>query len=52
MRRQSGASCCSINGASGQNQEEGEGRIASGLATTDKQAIARASGMRTIPRRD
>jgi len=35
--------------ASGQNREEDGGRIASGLATTDKQAIARAFGTRTKP---
>jgi len=32
-------------GASGRNWEGGGGRIASGLATTDKRAIARAFGM-------
>jgi len=39
-------------GASGQNRGEGRGRIASGLATTDKQAIARAFGTTTRPGRD
>ena len=43
-KRQYGASSCSSNGASGQNREEDEGRIANGLATTDKLAIARAFG--------
>ena len=32
------------NGASGQNWEEGEERIANGLATTDKEAVQRAFG--------
>jgi len=36
-------------GASGWNWEVGGGRIASGLATTDKRAIARAFGMTTKP---
>jgi len=31
-------------GASGENRERGTGRIASGLATTDRRAIARAFG--------
>jgi len=39
-------------GASGRNREGGRGRIASGLATTDKRAIARAFGMTTRPGRD
>jgi len=34
-------------GASGRNREGGRGRIASGLATTDKRAIARAFGTTT-----
>jgi len=34
-------------GASGQNGEGGGGRIASGLAATDKRAIARAFGTTT-----
>jgi len=37
-------------GASGRNQEVDGGRIASGLATTDKRAIARAFGTMTKPR--
>jgi len=52
MRGQLGASCCSSNGASGQNWEVGEGRIANRLATTDKQAIARAFGTTTKLRPD
>jgi len=36
-------------GASGRNREGGGGRIASGLATTDKRAIARAFGTTTSP---
>ena len=36
-------------GASGQNREGGRGRIASGLATTDYQAMARAFGTRAKP---
>jgi len=36
-------------GASGRNREVGAGRIASGLATTDKQAIARSFGTTTKP---
>jgi len=36
-------------GASGRNQEVGGGRIASGLATTNKRAIARAFGTTTKP---
>jgi len=36
-------------GASGPNREVDGGRIASGLATTDKRAIARAFGMTTKP---
>jgi len=39
-------------GASGQDREGGRGRIASGLATTDKRAIARAFGTTTRPGRD
>ena len=39
-------------GASGRNQEGGSGRLTSGLATTDKQAIARALGMTMRPGRD
>jgi len=39
-------------GASGRNREGGKGRIASGLATTDKRAIARAFGMTTRLVRD
>jgi len=39
-------------GASGRNQEGGRGRITSGLAITDKQAIARAFGTTTRPGRD
>jgi len=39
-------------GASGRNREGGRGRIASGLATTDKQTIARAFGTTTRPGRD
>jgi len=39
-------------GASGRNREGGRGRIASGLATTDKRAIARALGTTTRPGRD
>jgi len=39
-------------GASGRNWEGGRGRIASGLATTDKRAIARAFGTTTRPGRD
>jgi len=38
--------------ASGRNREGGRGRIASGLATTDKRAIARAFGTMTRPARD
>jgi len=38
--------------ASGQNREGGGGRIANGLATTDKQAIARAFGTTTRLRQD
>jgi len=34
---------------SGQNREEEGGRIASGLATTEKRAIAKAFGMTTKP---
>jgi len=34
-------------GASGQNREVDGGKIASGLATTDKRAIARAFGPTT-----
>jgi len=34
-------------GASGRNQEGGGGRLTSGLATTDKRAIARAFGTTT-----
>jgi len=34
-------------GATGQNREGGRGRIASGLARTDKRAIARAFGTTT-----
>jgi len=41
-----------VTGASGQNREEGAGRIASGIATTDQQAIARAFGTTTIPKQD
>jgi len=52
MRRQYGASFGSSNGASGQNQEEGEGRIVNGVATTDKPAIAMAFGTTAIGRRD
>jgi len=36
-------------GASGQNREGGRGRIASGLATTDQRAIARAFGATARP---
>ena len=36
-------------GASGQNREGGRGRIASGLATTDQRAIARALGVTVRP---
>ena len=36
-------------GASGRNREVDGGRIASGLATTDKQAIVRAFGTTTKP---
>ena len=36
-------------GASGRNREGGRGRIASGLATTDKRAIARAFGATARP---
>jgi len=36
-------------GASGRNRERGRGRIANGLATTDKRAIARAFGMTAKP---
>ena len=36
-------------GASGRNREGGRGRLASGLATTDKRAIARPSGPTTKP---
>ena len=39
-------------GASGRNREGGRGRIARGLATTDKRAIARADGTTTRPERD
>ena len=39
-------------GTSGQNREGGGGRIASGLATTDKRAIARAFGTPARPGRD
>jgi len=39
-------------GASGRNREGGRGRIANGLATTDKPAIARAFGTTTTPGRD
>ena len=37
-------------GASGWNREGGRGRIASGLATTDQRAIARAFGATARPR--
>jgi len=43
---------CSTNGASGQNREKGEGRIASRVARTDKQAIARAFGTTAQPKRN
>jgi len=36
-------------GASGRSREVDRGRIASGLATTNKQAIGRAFGMTTKP---
>jgi len=36
-------------GASGGNREGGRGRIASGLATTDQRAIARAFGATATP---
>jgi len=36
-------------GASGRNREGGRGRIASGLATTDSRAIARAFGATAKP---
>jgi len=36
-------------GASGRNREGGRGRIASGLATTDQRAVARASGTTARP---
>ena len=36
-------------GASGRNREGGRGRIASGLATTDQRAIARAFGATVRP---
>jgi len=36
-------------GASGRNREGGRGRIASGLATTDQRAIARAFGATARP---
>jgi len=39
-------------GASGRNREGGRGRIASGLAITDTQAIPRAFGTTTRPGRD
>ena len=39
-------------GASGRNREGGRGRIANGLATTDKRAIARAFETTTRPGRD
>jgi len=52
MSRQSGASCYSRKSSSGQNREEGEGRIVSRLATTDKQATASAFGTTALPRRD
>jgi len=39
-------------GASGRNREGGRGRIANGLATTDKRAIARAFGTTTRLARD
>jgi len=39
-------------GASGWNREGGRGRIANGLATTDKRAIASAFGTTTRPGRD
>jgi len=39
-------------GASRRILEEEGGRITSALATTDKQAIARAFGTMTLPRRD
>jgi len=39
-------------GASGPNREGGRGRIASGLATADKRAIARAFGTTTRPGQD
>jgi len=42
MERQEGVSFCSSNGASGENWVVVRGRIANGLATTDKQAMARA----------
>jgi len=38
-------------GASGRNREVSRGRIASGLATTDPQAIARAFGATAKPSR-
>jgi len=50
--RQSGASSCISNGASGRNKEVEERRIENMLATTDKQAIPRAFGMTTKPRRE
>jgi len=40
------------SGASGRNRERGRGRIASGLATTHKQAIERAFGTTTRPGQD
>ena len=39
-------------GASGRNREGGRGRIANGLATTNKRAIARAFGTTTRTGRD
>jgi len=39
-------------GASGRNREGGGRRIANGLATSDKRAIARAFGTTTRPGRD
>ena len=47
MRRWSSAGSWSSKGGIGGAPEVGEGRITSRVATTDKQAIARALGMTT-----
>jgi len=47
MRGSNLPAACSSNGGSGPDREVGGRRIASGLATTNKQARARAFGMTT-----